>query len=152
MNKIFKGLGIIGVVVLFFSFTYDRKKYKIFIEEYDCIITPQKKNCIDTITVEAGRNNMSLKIYLSDCRGKMYLQCYDSNHVKIEEGNYINSLDLLKKYTNAVSPRNMEHRIKISEYYQPLRSGKWFFYSPSGKVLYTKIYDKGVLQDSTAIN
>jgi hypothetical protein len=151
MKKKYCYLILICLISTLFSFTAQKRKYKIFIAEYDCLFTPGNE-CIDTINIKARHNTFFLKIYLSDCRGQMYLQCYDSNHDKIEEGHYINSLDLLKKYTNELNFRNMTYRIKVSEYYQPLRSGKWLFYNKSGSVLYSKTYKNGVLEDSIATN
>jgi hypothetical protein len=151
MRKTVISLIIVGVILSISSFTFMQKKYRIFIAEYDCTITPKTGKCNDTIVEYIGHKERHIKIYLESCKGKMFLECYDSNNVKIEEGSYINSLDLLKKYTNAVSPRDMSYRIKVAEYYQPLRSGKWLFYDLSGKLTSTKTYNKGVVADSTIL-
>lgn len=112
--------------------------------EYNYLFTPQKETCSDTITkkIEDGRE---LKIVVFVCKGKMHLECF-KNKKKIEEGDYINSFDLLKKYINKADGTNGIQPVKVYEYYQPLRSGTWFFYDLKGKFLYKKIYNTGVLQ------
>lgn len=113
-------------------------------DEYDYSFTPQQETWPDTIIkkIEDGRE---LKIVLFDCKGKMHLECF-KNKKKIEEGDYVNSLDLLKKYINTVDGTNGIQNVKVYEYYQPLRSGTWFFYDLKGKLFYKKIYKSGVLQ------
>ena len=126
------------------SFCYVNQKISIYMAEYDYSFTPQQTGCLDTFTkkVEDGRE---LKIVLFDCRGRMHLECFKNNK-KIEEGDYINSLDILRKYITRVDGINGIQNIKVKEYYQPLRSGTWFFYDLKGKLLHKKIYKDGVLQ------
>ena len=147
-----KGIKIFSILILiftFFSFSGSNSKpYRIYMAEYDYFFTPQN-GCIDTITGTL-RDNTSLRINLYSCLGKMHVQVFDSNKVKIEEGNYINSLDLLKRYSNAISPGNGTSRIKVYSYYQPLRSGEWQFYNSKGILQMKKTYDEGTIIDSTA--
>ena len=129
-----------------FSFKKIDKKHRIHLVEYDCVFTPQK-NCIEDFEVVIG-SSKKLSIQLLDCKGRMSVRCYNSNNVKIEEGNYINSLDLLKKYSNVVDISTKKTRIKIYSYYQPLRTGEWLFYDNNGVLITKKVYEKGILVDS----
>ena len=148
-----KGIKIFSILILifaFFSFSEsNNKRYRIYIAEYDYFFTPQN-GCLDTIA-GALRDKKSLRISLYSCLGKMHVQVFDSNKIKIEEGNYINSLDLLKRYSNAVSMRPLQSRIKVYSYYQPLRSGEWLFYNSKGILQLKKRYDKGTIVDSTDV-
>ena len=147
MLKGIKYLLFLILVFTFFSFSEsDIKKYRIYIAEYDYFFTPQN-SCTDTI-VGTLRNNTSLSINLYSCLGKMHVQVFDSNKIKVEEGNYINSLDLLKRYSNVVNIMSSKSRIKVYSYYQPLRSGEWLFYNGKGILEVKKTYNKGSVIDS----
>ncbi len=126
------------------SFYRSEKKISIYLEEYNYYFTPQKNGCVDTILkkLEDGR---VLKIFLFECMGKMRIECFRAN-IKIEEGDYINSLDLLKKYSYGINGVTGKKMIRVREYYQPLRSGVWFFYNNKGQLEFKKYYEKGVLQ------
>ena len=141
-----KKMYLLGVFFLFVcsSFYVNDKKITIYIEEYDYVFTPQKIGCIDTI-VGNLENGKLLKIVLSDCKGTMHIQYYKGKQ-KLEEGNYIASLDLLKKYITATNGITGKSHIRVSEYYQPLRSGTWIFYDTKGRVRYKKIYKEGIIQ------
>jgi len=137
---------LIFITLVSSSFYINNKKITIYLEEYEYVFTPQKIGCIDTLTdkLEDGRQ---LKILLFDCKGKMHVECYKGNQ-KIEEGDYINSLDLLKKYTTGVNGITGKRRISVREYYQPLRSGNWLFYNSKGQLLYKRVYKEGILQNN----
>jgi len=136
---------LVFIGVISSSFYRNDKRISIYLEEYEYSFTPQKIGCIDTLLdkLEDGRH---LKIFLFECMGKMHIECYKDNR-KIEEGDYINSLDLLKKYSYGVNGITGKKRIKVREYYQPLRSGDWLFYDSKGRLLYKKVYVEGVLQN-----
>ena len=142
--KIKYAFSLVCILIVSSSFLTYSSKITIYISEYDYSFTPQKEGCIDTLTktTEDGRE---LRITLFDCRGKMHLQCF-KNKVKIEEGDYINSLDLLKKYINRIDGIKGNQTIKVYEFYQPLRSGTWVFYDKKGKLLRKEIYKDGVIQ------
>lgn len=149
MTKEIKIFSFLILTFTFFSFSENsNKRYRIYIAEYDYFFTPQN-GCIDTI-IGTLRDNKSLRISLYSCLGKMHVQVLDSNKMKIEEGNYINSLDLLKRYSNAVNSMSSESRIKVYSYYQPLRSGEWLFYNGKGGLKMKKTYNKGIIIDSIA--
>lgn len=142
----------LSIILIFTLFSFSKSKvksYRIYLAEYDYFFTPQN-GCIDTITGTL-RDNSSLCINLYSCMGKMKVQLFDSNKIKLEEGKYINSLDLLKRYSNAVNVTSSKSRINVYSYYQPLRSGEWLFYNSKGLLRMKKIYDKGVITDSTTL-
>lgn len=131
------------VLVMASSFYRNERKISIYLEEYNYFFTPQKSDCVDTI-VEKLEDGRILKIFLAECKGRMHLVCYKGKN-KIEEGNYINSLDLLKKYSKGVNALSGKRKITVKEYYQPLRSGEWLFYNDNGKLIGKKQYVEGVL-------
>ena len=123
---------------------YKSNKITIYLSEYDYFFTPQKAECYDTLTKKI-EDDKELKITLFDCKGKMHLECFKNNK-KIEEGDYVNSLDLLKRYINRLDGIKGTKTIKVYEFYQPLRSGTWFFYDKKGNILRKEIYKEGVVQ------
>jgi hypothetical protein len=133
-----------SILTISSSFIYAPKKISIYISEYDFTFTPQKKRCNDTLTREI-EDGKELKITLFDCEGKMHLEYFEDN-IKVAEGDYINSLALLKKYISRIDGINGNESIKVYEYYQPLRSGRWHFYDKTGNLLRTDVYQDGVLK------
>jgi hypothetical protein len=127
------------------SFSHYDKAYSIFIKEYNYIFTPQRLECNDTLTdkLDDGRK---LKIFLFDCKGKMHVQCFKGNK-KVEEGEYVNSLDLLKKYSYGVNGVTGKRRVFVREYYQPLRSGDWLFFNSNGNIRLKRKYIEGLEQN-----
>lgn len=133
------------LVILVIGSSYNNdKKFTIYLQEYNYVFTPQKIGCLDTL-VEKLEDGRRLKIFLFDCMGKMHIECYKGKS-KVEEGNYTGSLDLLKKYIFLTNGHTGKTHVKVSEYYQPLRSGDWFFYDIKGLLLTKKNYKQGVLQ------
>ncbi len=124
--------------------SFMNSRIRIYISEYDFSFTPQKEGCIDTL-VKTTEDGKVLKITLFDCRGKMHLECFKNKH-KIEEGDYINSLDLLKKYINRIDGTKGRQTIQVYEFYQPLRSGTWLFYDKGGKIVRREKYKDGIIQ------
>lgn len=141
-NMIFLTVIILTLCCSFCSYS---KKISIYLREYNYSFTPQKEGCVDTLSkkLEDGRE---LKIFLFDCKGKMHIECY-KNKNKIEEGDYISSLDLLKKYITTVNGISGGEKIGVYEFYEPLRSGSWIFYDNKGKLLFKKIYKEGIVQN-----
>lgn len=139
-------LTLIATAILNYSFhNLSEKKIPIYIEEYDFFFTPQKAACNDTVRRNLG-NGKEIRIFLLDCKGKMSVECYKANK-KIEQGEYVNSLDLLKKYSYGVSGVTGKRKISVHEYYQPLRSGEWLFFNSRGAVIDKKNYKDGILQE-----
>ena len=141
-----KSIFLVSVFILIIcsSFYNNDKKITIYLKEYNYVFTPQKVGCLDTL-VEKLEDGRQLKIFLFDCAGKMRIECYKGKS-KVEEGNYTGSLDLLKKYIFVTNGHTGKTHIKVSEYYQPLRSGDWLFYDMKGRLLNKKAYKEGVLQ------
>jgi hypothetical protein len=111
----------------------------IVIKEYRlATVYPQPNERKITKEVERG----FIKIDLYDRKGKMYLRFYSRDSVLLEEGNYQNSLALLRRYCYGLSPEG-ENDIAICEYYEPLRTGKWLFYDSTGKLQDSIWYIKG---------
>jgi len=125
------------------------RRYPIFIAEYDFIFTPQN-GCIDTVSGHLQNGN-SVRIKLYSCSGKMTIKVYDRNSKLVEEGQYMNSLDLLKKYTNLINVDSKKSVVKVYAYYQPLRTGEWRFYDSKGNIEFKKNYYVGSLRDSTIL-
>ena len=133
------------LIVTFSSFKGNFKyfnKTAVYLKEYDYTFTPQKEGCVDTLK-EKLDDGRELKITLSDCKGQMHLECYKKG-AKVEEGDYTNSLALLKKYVNRIDGITGRLKIKTVEFYQPLRAGVWLFYDKKGCVIRKEIYVNGV--------
>ena len=138
-----KHIFILSIGLTNFSFT-QQKKYSIFLEEYNYYFTPQKEGCVDTLRFDDLDGDLKLKITLFDCNGKMHLECFRQG-VKREEGNYINPFGLLRQYSKGVNGITGKRRISVLEYYQPVRTGEWFFYDKNGRPLNKKKYDNGIV-------
>lgn len=85
-----------------------------------------------------------LKINLKDIRGKMHLKCYSKDSFLVEEGNYENSLAILKKYTYGIGAGSGKTTIAVTEYYEPLRNGTWIIYDTTKKLFDTIQYKNGL--------
>lgn len=141
-----KAFIIVGLICL--SFYSEKEKYRIKIAEYGYTFIPNRLNSAIWARLDDKR---LLQMDVKDYKGKMHLRCFLKDSTLIEEGDYINSLDLLVSYNNIVDGTSLKQRIGIVKYYQPLRSGVWNFYDSSGKVFLNKRYDAGILIDSISI-
>lgn len=139
------------ILALVFFFTYPQLisndiRIRIFLSDYNYVVIPQN-NQVDTIVAKID-SRRTLNIFLKDFKGKMRIECLDSNLIKREEGNYINSLDILKRYSNSVDITTSREIIKVYSYFQPLRTGEWNFYNSKGSLSIKKRYNNGILIDS----
>lgn len=144
MRKI-KVLFALIAILSFLSWTFDSKFKRIIIEEYPgATIFPEKCSKQD-INCDLY-DHRYLKITLFDYRGKMHLQCYSQDSVLREEGDYVNSLALLKKYSSFYVSGTSKIIISVIEYYQPLRNGSWIFYDSTGRKTDSAFYMTGIKQ------
>jgi hypothetical protein len=121
-----------------------KKKISIYIDEYDFVFTPQNIACKETIKDTLG-SNRQLIIKVQNCEGKMYVLCQTNDKKKIEEGEYIESLTLLRKYITSVNAITAKNTIRVYEYYQPLRHGTWLIYDKNGNLSERIKYSKGIV-------
>ncbi len=135
---------ILGLICLSFSF-FEKEKYRIKIADYGYTFIPQQVNA--TIWGRLDDTRL-LKIYVKSYRGEMHIKCFSKDSVLIEQGNYINSLELLVSYKYVIDGTTLKQRISVVKYYQPLRNGVWDFYNSSGIIFLKKKYDAGILIDS----
>lgn len=136
------------IIIAFFCVSYafpEKEKYRIKIADYGYTFIPQQLNSIIWGRLDDER---LLKITVRDYKGEMHLKCFSKDSVLIEEGNYINSLELLVSYKYVIDGTSLKQRISVVNYYQPLRNGTWDFYDSFGKILLKKKYDAGILTDS----
>ena len=132
-------------IVLFPSSDIKNNIRRIIIKEYPggTILPTKKSNEVLYADLYDGRY---IKAHVHDYRGKMYLQCYSSDSILLEEGNYNNSLTMLKKQVTGLASGESENRVLIIEYYEPLRNGRWLFYdSLTGKLKDSLFYKNGIL-------
>jgi hypothetical protein len=134
-----------SILILVNQGTLKSEKIRIKLAEYNYTFIPQHK-CRDTFFTKIEGNRF-LKIYLFSCKGQMNVECYNEDSVIIEKGSYENSLDLLKNYYFANNATEHKTKIKVANYYQPLRNGIWYFYN-EGKLVFKRIYDGGIVVDS----
>lgn len=130
------------LLVLFFFCSSFLLGQKIVIQEYKLVLT-NIKSCQDSNIVQYTRDQKKVSIQLLDCMGRMNVKVYKGGQL-IEKGEYISSLDTLKTYVvkNFIGSDNK--KIVVEEYFQPLRHGKWDFYSSKGSLLRTVMYEYGI--------
>lgn len=137
------------LMILLTSFQIDKKIRRIILKEYEKnggIILPTKlKN--ENINCELFDGSF-LTIQLQDYRGQMVIKHYSKDAILLEEGGYINSLDLLRIYNTSVEMTTGKKEISVIEYYQPLREGMWHFYQ-KGRIKKTLLYKRGLVDKST---
>ncbi|MEO8772124.1 MAG: hypothetical protein ABI402_18640 [Ferruginibacter sp.] len=138
-------LVFIMLFIIFNCVAQHNKNTIIYLQEYGYTFTPQQSKCTDTIERKL-LDGRSLRIVLFDCMGKMYIECYKGKR-KIEEGGYIASLDLLKKYIFLMNGNTGKKDVRVREYFQPLRSGKWLFYDSHGHIKKKELYKTGILSE-----
>lgn len=135
---------VVGLFCISYSFP-EKEKYRIKIIDYGYTFIPQKIN--STIWGRLDDKRL-LKIKVKDYKGEMHLECFSKDSVLIEQGNYINSLELLVSYKYIVDGTSLRQRIGVVKYYEPLRNGVWNFYDSSGIIVLKKKYKEGILIDS----
>jgi hypothetical protein len=132
-------------VSLSLSFLVPTAIYPIFIKEYNLYLHPE--NGCKTVYSLKANDSVTLKINLLSCKGAMNVEVFLKGSL-VEKGKYVNSLDLLKTYSNRVGFNRKENKqiteIVISEYYQPLRDSLWTFYKNDSITIIN--YKKGVQQ------
>ncbi|GAO44443.1 hypothetical protein [Flavihumibacter petaseus] len=114
----------------------------IYLLEFDCTIQPISASCNEKISAEL-EDGTSLTVQLSDCKGRMHITQL-KNKIIVQEGDYINSLGLLRKYYTRVDGISGKQSIRIFEYYQPLRNGTWRYYNDKGKLIKQQMFNKGI--------
>lgn len=113
----------------------------IYFSEYDVIILEPSKYG-DTLSYnKSNRENFKLVFY--DNKGKCYFERYLDKKL-YEKGNYVNSIDTLKRYVSGRSSNGKRSPIRVEEYFQPLKDGEWFIYKGGKKTKIT--YIMGILQ------
>lgn len=143
-----KSIVLFLISILFFAFTINSNQVRrIVVKEYPgaTLLPTGAKNAILFSELFDGRY---IKARIYDYRGKMYLWCFSKDSVLQEKGAYINSLGLLRKQIVTWGAAGAKSRVVISEYYEPLRNGKWFFYDSTGKLKDSCYYSKGIKLDT----
>ncbi len=138
-------LGVVTFTFAFCSFSHKNgPRHKIIVKEYEGLsFRPSgKKNEQISRSLKKG----FVKITLYDVKGRMHLEYFSKDSIIMETGNYLNSLDLLKKYSYATSPAGTF--IYVTEYYEPLRNGIWRFYDSTGMFKDSIFYERGVKANS----
>lgn len=126
------------------SYIFVEKKFRrIIFEEYPGgTILPKKiKNEKISTKLYDGRY---LEIFIYDYKGKSHVRCFSKDSILLEEGNYINSMGVFRKYTYGYSNNEKDVSVHIIEYYSPLRNGKWMIYNSLGNLKDSSFYIKGV--------
>ncbi len=129
--------------IVSFSSFQTVKKRRIIIKEYPgATILPRKLN---EIIFEDLFDQRFIKVKVFSYKGKMHLECYSKDSILLEVGDYTNSLSLLRKQNFAIVAGGGEN-INVTEYYEPLRNGKWLFYDTLGRLYDSAYYVKGIKQ------
>jgi hypothetical protein len=115
--------------------------------EYGYTFIPQQSKKTYFGNVDDGN---FLKIHLTDVRGEMDVEYCAKDSGVLEKGHYINSLSLLRTYSEFVNGTTGRQQIRVVEYYQPLRDGIWYFYDRNKKLIDKKTYNRGVLSVSSS--
>lgn len=79
-------------------------------------------------------DSFELKLSIKDCRGELSFVLVDKQAHKKIIGQYVNGLDTLKKYSIGKSAITGEKSRYVLKYFQPIPSGKWFYFTNDGKV------------------
>lgn len=90
--------------------------------------------------------NMIIKGVVYDCMGAADIKYYTKDNKIISEGSYINSLDTLVRYEDAVNEFGDLQAIYVEHYFKPLKNGEWKYYDENVKLSYIKTFDAGVLK------
>lgn len=132
-------------LIIISSFRIPDALHPIYLTECNFYFYPEK-GCKNIYNKKID-DSTYININLFSCKGNMYVRLYVDS-VLVEEGKYINSLDLLKKYNYRVGFSRKYNKsiteVFVSSYYQPLRDSIWNFYKKDSII--KKIYKKGILQ------
>jgi hypothetical protein len=140
-----KSILLLFSLIITTSFRVPNVLHPIYLKECDFYLYPEK-GCKNVYNKKINDSSY-ININLYSCKGNMYVKLYVDS-ILVEEGKYINSLDLLKKYNNRVGFSRKYNKpiaqIFVSSYYQPLRDSIWTFYKEDSVI--RKVYRKGILQ------
>ncbi len=114
--------------------------YQVHLKQFSAYFLPDSCNCQMNIDLLSGGY---LKLNLKDCRGEMSFKFIDTIKKNEIEGQYINSLDTLKRYSYERSAIDGNEDISILQYFEPLPNGIWKYFK-KGKIIKEEYYEKGI--------
>lgn len=121
----------------------EQTKIPIRYEEYRYYYILKNSNK-DTVFLKRKLDSLTLNIQLYSDMGASYVKVIKTNCGEIvEEGAYVNSLDILKRYARTFDPITYISKTIVESYYEPLRNGEWKIYK-NGKLNEIILYDKGM--------
>ena len=120
-----------------------KENIPISFSEYGIVIY-QIKTLGDTLYHNRSSKE-KFKLVFLDYKGGCYCERYLGGNL-IEKGFYENSLDTLKHYIYSRIPEGGIASIRVEKYFQPIRTGDWFFYH-NGKEFKHEKYQHGVLTE-----
>jgi hypothetical protein len=136
-----KGLFLI-LITLIVGSVHGQGKWPvpIYFEKYGVYHHLSNSVSLNDTAIIMHSENIFFKIVLYDAKGRLYFESYKNNKLH-EKGSFENSLDTLKKYIIAVGGKN-DKRIKLLQYFHPLKNGIWFE-TIKGKLV-KKEYNMGI--------
>jgi len=147
LNK--KNIGkLIFVHFIFFCFSCKKTEKVVCDEtvewqEVNAVIIQPHLNTLDTLKVKKSR---FLVFTLTDCMGAGTFKLYDNKYNLITEGEYSNSLDLLKEQVLIEDLDNGDIETKIETYYKGVCNGQWKYYNDHGDIKRMDKWEKGFLK------
>lgn len=99
---------------------------QIHLKEFDLYFLPD--SCKGNLSIETGVDKRRLEINLLDCKGQLNLKLFDSTNNLVLKGQYLNSLDTLKKYSVGKSAIDGAKQLSLMKYFEPLANGEWVYY------------------------
>ena len=141
-------IGFTVIFILLFAAFKNKSKTKplIYYPEINKNIDPPKKYPGTRAIILRRVDSAEVEIY--NDMGKSYLKLFQRGGNIKYEGEYIESIGLLHRYIEYMDPNSLEKSIRIQEYYQPLKDGKWIYYNDTGKIIKEVTYAKGIVKDS----
>jgi len=119
----------------------------ITVKDYQVFII----DAVPNDTLQRITDTSEVNFYLKSCEGKIYVEeWYMKNGVRgsiKSKGWYMESLDTLKQYVIFEDEYGNDER-KVEPYFEPVRTGKWQYYTESENLYKEENYIKGVVSDN----
>ena len=97
-----------------------------------------------TDTVEYKKNIYKYKIVFFDCYGKAIIKRYNNSNKLIAQYEFTSGLGLLKGQVISTNPFTLEEKIAVSEYYQGIPNGTWYYFKKNGSVKKQREFIDGI--------
>ena len=129
-------------IICMFGFINQNSTYiPIYIREFGVEIREIEKLGDTLFYNKSGKEDF--KFVFHDIKGQCSFERFINGKL-YQRGQYVNSLDTLKRYVSSRNAHGKNSSISVQEYFEPLKNGEWITFKAGKKI--KEIYIMGILQ------